>query len=253
MGEGPKITLQSAQLSNVRGVPLYIQIREALRDAILRGIYRVDDQIPPEDALAAQYGVSRMTARRAVMELVNEGLLVRYPGRGTFVGRPKLGRRSTRLTSYFEEMVARGLQPSSQVLSLGLVPASGKIASALEIPEGQSVIRVERLRFANDEPMTIHEAYIPYQLYPELLRRKDLGIQSLYVLYEQRGFRLAKGRDRIEARLADARQAKLLGISCGSPILYTERITYTDDGTIIEFVQCYSRADRYFYQVDLHR
>lgn len=242
-----------ATILEVEGVPAYVRIREALRGAILEGVYQVGERIPSESDLAERYHVSRMTARRAVSDLADEGIVVRRPGSGTFVQAPRYVHSLSRLTSFFEEMLEHGMKPSSRLLHREITPAPYKVATALNIAEGDPVIRVDRLRMANGEPMAIHQVYVPYSLYPELLHEGDLESRSLLQLYEERGFRIARAQDHVEARLANERQAELLQIDVGAPLLYFERVTFTEDGTALELVKSFSRSDRRAYAVELSR
>ncbi len=238
---------------DTRGVPQYVRIREDLRRAIDNGTYKVGDAIPSEPALAEEYDVSRMTARQAVTELVDEGLLVRRPGLGTFVQHPRYVRRSSRLTSFYEEAVDTGRAPYSRVLGLECIPATGAVATALDLEEGDLVIRSQRLRFMDGVPTAIHDAYMPYELYPGLLDRTDLAHESLYAIYESQGYRITKGRDRISARMPTDEQRELLQMEPNQPLIVVERITYAQDDIIVEFVKSFVRADRYVYEVEVLR
>lgn len=238
---------------NISGIPQYVRIRELLRRSLRAGEFQIGDRIPSETELAETYVVSRMTARRAVNELAEEGLLVRQSGLGTFVCDPKYGRIGSRLTSFHEEMKRQGYNPTSRVLSNGAEEATKDVAAKLQLDAGDKVVRVVRLRFVDGKPIALQKAYVPYQLFPDLLDRTDLDTQSLYQIYEQRGFEIIKGKDRITAIRPNAEQIRLLKMSAGIPVILTERVTYAKGDKLIEFVKSYARSDMYAYQVEILR
>jgi len=238
---------------NISGIPQYVRIRELLRRSLQAGEFQVGDQIPSETELAQTYVVSRMTARRAVNDLAEEGLLVRQSGLGTFVCDPKYGRKGSRLTSFFEEMERQGYHATSRVLSQELKEATKEVAAKLQLEAGDKVIRIVRLRYVDGKPVSLQKAYIPYQLFPDLLDRTGLETQSLYQIYEQRGFEIIKGKDRITAVKPNAEQIRLLEISPAIPVILMERVTYAKGDKLIEFVRSFARADLYAYEVEMLR
>src|SRR5512143_1003820 len=142
------------------GVPVYVQIRESLRSDIIQGALKRGEQLPSENELAARYNVSRMTIRQSIEDLVDEGLLYRRQGVGTFVAFPHLQRDHTRLTSFFDKAQDEGIAVRAKLLTLEVIPSEPKVAQALDIEPGSKVIRVKTLRYANNVPITIHDAHI---------------------------------------------------------------------------------------------
>jgi GntR family transcriptional regulator len=185
------------------------------------------------------------------MDLASEGLIVRFPGRGSFVGSPKYTTRLNRLSSYFQEMLARGHQPSSRVISQYTSSASAELASALDLEEGEEVMVLERLRFADEMPMTIHRAHVPCRLFPELVTAENLGNKSLFAIYRATGHAPATAHDRIEIRLAGQTQSRLLAVPTGFPLWYVQRVTRDEAGVAIEYLESHTRSDRYVYELDL--
>lgn len=239
----------------VEGIPLYVKIRENLREAIKRGEYKQGDRLPSEEELAVIYGVSRMTVRQGIMDLIDEGLVYRRQGLGTFVAFPHLERDHSRLTNFFESATKDGIKASAQILTMEVIPAKQKIASELEIDEGDPVIHIKTLRYTEDVPITVHDAFIPHKLFASLLTRdlKTLESQHLWTILESYGYRLKRAVQKLEAREADEEIALLLNIYTSAPILYKERTAYADDGTPIEFIFCYNRGDMYSLTVTLER
>ena len=239
-------------LSKPDGVPLYVQIRKSLQEDITNNILVPGQKIPSEDELAVRFGVSRMTVRQGISDLIDEGLLYRRHGIGTFVARRHIERDHTRLESFVENAQQEGLEINIQVLIADILPARLKVARSLSISEGDLVVRVKSLRKVENLPITVHDAYVPHSLFPHLLS-EDLEAQHLWTIYESCGFRVKRAIQHVEAREADDDIAKLLEMDEGLPILYKERTVYLDDGTPVEFTYCYNRGDRYSLTVVLNR
>ena len=235
-----------------KGVALYYQLAEVIRDQIKSGCLRPGDQLPAEDELCSLFQVSRTTVRAALNVLVSEGLIYRKQGRGTYVAEPKFEQGFPRLLSFTEEMRQKGLQPGARVLAVEKIPASGKIAEKLNIECGEPVIMIKRLRLANDEPMGIQTAYVPFTLCPELIN-EDLS-QSLYmVLIEKFHLPLYAAKDIYYAGALNAEEAKILQLPPGSPAFIVERVTMTSNGKPVEYVQSVMRGDRYKIVLELIR
>lgn len=239
-------------LDKKEGIPFYVKIREALRAEIERGDLKRGQKLPSEEELANQYGVSRMTVRQGIADLIDEGLVYRRHGVGTFVAFPHVERDHSRLTNFFETASKEGIGVQARLLDLEVSPARQRIAKALDIAEGDLIIRIKTLRYADDVPVTLHEAYVPHVLFVKLLE-EDLETQHLWTLYERYGYRVKRAVQKLEAREADHELAVLLQIEEGAPILFKERVIYAEDGTPVEFTYCYNRGDRYSLTVTLER
>ena len=242
-------------LSRTEGVPHYVRIRETLREMIATGEVERGQKLPSENELAAQYGVSRMTVRQGISELIDDGLVYRRHGVGTFVTLPHVERDHTRLTDFFENSNIKGVQTRASILKIEITPVNSKIAKALSLEKGELSIHIKSIRFANDVPVTLHDAYIPHKLFAELIKDdlNSLEIQHLWSLFENLGVRVKNAVQRVEARGADQEIARLIQINIGSPILYKERTVFADDGTPVEFTYCYNRGDMYSLTVTLNR
>ncbi|MCL4514183.1 MAG: GntR family transcriptional regulator [Firmicutes bacterium] len=234
-------------------IPLYLQIKEFWRKQIEGGALQPGDQIPTDQELCERYDVSRITVKQAINALVNEGLVIRRQGKGTFVAKPKLQQDLLKLTSFTEDMWQRGLVPGASLLSKELIPAPSEIAKSLQLKEGEKVVRIQRLRLADNEPLAVETLYVPYAVCPELLG-DDLGGQSFYGLLENRyGLRLNKAEQFLEGSLATKKEAHLLRIREKDAVLLTERITSLEDGRPVEFAKSVYRGDKYKFHVVLHR
>lgn len=241
-----------AVLNKSDGIPLYIQIRNSIHDDIVNKILLPGQRLPSEDELAAQFGVSRMTVRQGISDLIDEGLLYRRHGVGTFVAQPHIDRDHSHLTNFVEIARKEGIDLKVRLLRAEVLPAKLIVARALSLEEGELVIRVKTLRFASGLPITVHDSYVPYKLFPQLLQ-EDLEVNHLWDIFTSYGRRVKRAVERLEARETDEEMAGLLEVEEGIPLLYKERTVYLDDGTPVEFTYCYNRGDRYRLTVVLDR
>jgi len=239
-------------LNKTEGVALYVQVRETLRDQIKTGILELGQKLPSEDELAAQFGVSRMTARQGIADLTDEGLVYRRRGIGTFVAQFHVERDHNKLTDFFETARAEGFEAEIKLLSREVVPAKLMIANELALQENEPVIRIQTLRLANDVPVTIYDEYVPYKLRHELLT-EDLQSRTAWQILEQSGLVIRRAVQKIEARVADEQIARLLNVEVDSPILFKNRIIYADDGTPVEVILCHNHGNIYSAKMILMR
>jgi GntR family transcriptional regulator, N-acetylglucosamine utilization regulator len=224
-------------------IPKYFQLRAILLDLIERAELPVDAPIPSERELCTRFGLSRMTVRQGVEQLVSEGRLYRVPGKGTFVARPKI-EMPLRLVSFSEDMLSRGLRPGAIDLARRTLPADARLARLFDVPAGTEIHVVERLRTADGEPMALERAHILAALAPDLLDRR-LADRSLYgVLEAVYGIVFDAGDQTIDAGIADATDAKRLHIPKGSAVLLLQRRSFMG-GVCAELGLSTYRADRY--------
>lgn len=227
--------------------PLYQQLQRALREAIERGALSPDDALPSERQLAADLGISRITVRKAIDGLADEGLLVRRQGSGNFVG-TRIEKNFAKLTSFSEDMRARGRVPSSQWLKRQAGLVSPEEAIRLALSPGAQVYRFARLRFADDEPMALETCTIAASALPQLEAVGD----SLYDALEKAGNRPVRALQRLRALLLDDEQARLLEAKPGDAGLLVERVGYLRDGRAIELSQSIYRGDTYDFVAELN-
>jgi GntR family transcriptional regulator len=219
---------------------VYRDLAERLQREIDIGRFAEAEQLPGERELAHLFGVSRTTLRRAILALVDEGLLFHRQGAGTFIRRaaPRVEAPISRLTGFTEDMAMRGFQAGSRELASGVFLPSPEEAMMLGVGPSESVLRLSRLRLADDVPMRFLPA-------PD-----DIG-PSLYETLKSRGFGPARGLQRLRAALLPDADAALLGAPKGSPTLYIQRIAYLADGRGVEFTRSYYRADTYDFVSEL--
>lgn len=227
--------------------PLYAQIRDALRARIQAGEYGPRGMIPAEAELAREFKVSRQTVRQALSALVAEGHLVRSRGKGTFLLQHRIEEPLPKLLSFTQEMRSRGLTPSVRQVKTAWVMPNLAVREALQVPPGERVLRIERVRCADGSPLAVTESYLPRWV--GLTGREDFS-GSLYELLQYHvGLKFAKAFQYIEAARASAAVARALGIARGSPLLVLRRTLYADDGRPMEYVEGFYRADRYRYSI----
>jgi len=233
------------RINRTSKLPLYHQLYEILRADILHGKWEPGDMLPPESELVERYQVSRTTVRQVLDMLVNEGLIYRQRGRGTFVAHPTLEQGLVRIVSFTQDMRQRGCKPGTEVLFSGLVPAPEDIAKKLEIEPGEELARLDRLRLADGEPMSIEESHLVYRYCPGVLEG-DYAANSLREALERdHSIRLIRAKQVIRAILAPSKLAGLLSIPSKSALLFIERISYSQQDVPVEFLRIYYRADRY--------
>lgn len=233
-------------------VPLYHQLKEILRAKITAGEFDSDGQFPSERELVERYKISRMTARQALSELVNEGLIIREQGRGSFVVQPRLQDQLRHLTSFTEDMQLRGFITESKIIEFHVVTEQ-TVAKQMEIPDDEELVQLQRLRYVDKEPVALQTAFVRHRFCPRLVEQ-GLVDGSLYKTLEERyGLRLGRALQTIEAKPADEYEAKMLKVKIGQPVLTLERLTYLPDGQPIEYVRSTYRGDRYRFTVELQR
>ena len=234
-------------------LPRYYQLKEIMRERVQSDEWKPGDLIPSERELSEKYGISRMTARQAITELVNEGLFYREQGKGTFVSQRKITQQLIRLTGFTEDIKARGQKPGTKVLSAQMFPADETTAEKLRIDPGTLIFRLQRLRLADDEPLAIELSQINFKGCERLLE-EDLEQNSLYRLLETKyGIPLMEADQELEAGLAGNEEVQLLKISLGRPVLFTRRITYTERNQPIEYAKAVYCGNKYIFHTHLKR
>ena len=234
-------------------VPLYFQLQTKIKSLIEAGHIACGDKLPSERQMAEWSMINRLTVRQALTALVNEGVLTRKRGLGTFVAPPKLEQGLAKLTSFTEDMHRRGLTPTTVVLSLGVKAADQRIGTLLGLTAGEEVIVLERLRLADGKPMALEVSHLPCHRFPGFLAAEfDLARTSLYdILRSHYHVEFARAGETLEARSASSREAELLGITSGAPLLARERTTRDTQEVPFEHVRSLYRADRYRFVLEV--
>jgi GntR family transcriptional regulator len=251
-------------------LPKYHQIYLVLREQLAEG--RFSGGLPGELALAGQFGVARITVRKALAQLAAEGLIDRTPGRGTVpraatpasakaaarrTGGPNgttgaNGRSRAQLTGLLENIVTMGLATKVKVLECDLVPASAAVAEALQLEPGAPVQKAQRVRSTREGPLSLITTYVPAAL-AQGFGRRELAKKPILILLEEAGVRIGHATQTITARLADAHVAQHLEVTVGSALLAVTRLIHDTRGRPVQWLHGLYRPDRYQYEMRLSR
>jgi GntR family transcriptional regulator len=228
---------------------LYSTVGETLKREIASGRFADTEVLPGERELSALLNVSRTTLRRAITDLVADGVLYHRHGAGTFIRRavPRVDQALSRLTGFTQDMRLRGFVAGSRELERGAFLPTPEEAMMLGVGPNEGVIRLSRLRLASDVPMAIEHAVIPQRYIPD---PAQIGA-SLYDALEARDFKPVRALQRLRAVLLGDADAELLGVEPKSPALYIQRIAYLADGRCVEFTRSYYRSDTYDFVSEL--
>jgi GntR family transcriptional regulator len=228
-------------------VPRYYKIEQTLRARI--ATLDPDSPLPSDAQLCEEFGVSRMTARNAVLRLVQEGLIYRLPGKGTYVAGSGAHRKASNLITFSREMRRRGREPSSRLLERELRPASEFEERRLQLPEGSSVVSIRRIRLADNEPVAIERAVLPPAAGDAVLAA-DLEEGSLHEALVAGGLVPTRGHATIGSEPAEPDEANLLDVPSGWPLLVERRLILDQQGTPLELTESRYASGRYALDVD---
>nr|MEA2798783.1 GntR family transcriptional regulator, N-acetylglucosamine utilization regulator [Phenylobacterium sp.] len=238
-------------LNEQNRAPLYQQLQRALRDAIEDNRLAADEALPPERELAEEFGISRITVRKALDALVGEGMLTRRQGAGTFVtarSDTRVEKNFSKLSSFSEDMISRGRRPESVWLSRSAGTVTPEEALTLGLSPGSVVYRFNRIRYADGEPMALE-----YSTVPGFCLASEMSVgESLYEALDRHSARPARALQRLRAILFTGERAKLMGIEDGAPGLLIERRGFLKDGRPVEVTKSYYRGDAYDFVAELN-
>lgn len=221
-------------LSRDSAVPLYQQIKHVLLQDIKSGVLEPHTRLPSERKLVEQFGVSRITVRQALSELVQEGYLYTQPAKGFFVAEQPSPYELNVLLSFTSVAHERGLVPGSRVLEVSIIPASRALSRQLLIPLGAEVVSLVRLRLINDVPVQVEHVWVPHDRCPGILKR-DLNESSLYaILRDEYGLVLTHAHTTIRARLASAQEREWLELADPDAVVTVDQLTYAQDERPVE-------------------
>ncbi|CAN5149434.1 GntR family transcriptional regulator [soil metagenome] len=235
------------------GVPRHAQITGWLRNRIESGEYKADEKLPSENELAKKFDVSRVTIRRALQSLESEEMIYRCQGLGSFVKDDRTPHNLVRLTDFNEDMAKAGLKASSEVRDFITADAPGWLTEILDVDEGTKVIRIDRLRLGNGEPVAFDSTWLPI-LYGQLLDKEKLGETTIYrQLEENYNIPIVRGCYRMSADIADEQLASDLKIPEKSPLLLIDRTSFTIGDKVVYYQKRFYRSDKVMYEMTLER
>lgn len=235
------------------GSPRHTQISDWLRNQIEDERYQADDKLPSENELSKKFDVSRVTIRRALQTLENEQLIYRAQGLGSFVCDDRPRQSFIQLTDFEEDMHRAGLKPSSQVVQLKTESATDQIANILNLDPDSTVVRLERLRLGDGQPIAFDITWLP-MFYGQLIEDYELQDETIYgILEEDFDIPVEKGHFRIEAKNASADIALQLDVDSGAALLLIDRLSLTVGDKPIYYQKRYYRSDRIVYELMAER
>ena len=224
--------------------PLYVQLQDIIREKIDNEEWTPHHAIPSENELSKLYGVSRMTARAVVTQIVREGLLYRVPGKGTYVAEPKITTDSLSYKGIREQLECMGYQTVTKLVEVKKTTAPERVAKALDLSSNEEVYVVERLRYIQEEPLSYHISYVPAQCCAQLEKKDFEGEQLCVILDQEYGLKRGKVVETLESCLASDKSATLLCIKKGYPLLMLEDIISDVCGKPFEYTRVYFRGDK---------
>lgn len=237
-----------ANLNRTGPVPLYFQVSSAIEQAIRSGVIPPGARLENEIAIGQRLGLSRPTIRRAMQELVDQGLLVRRRGIGTQVVQGQVTRQ-VELTSLYEDLKSSHHEPGTRVLEHDIRPADASVAQALGSPAGSDVVYVRRQRSTDGVPVAVLENYLPIEFAD--ITSEQLEARGLYQILRARGVAIRVANQRIGARRAHGDESELLDIDKGGPVLTMERVAFDSSGSAVEFGHHCYRPDMYSFSTTL--
>lgn len=229
-------------------LPAYIQIHNRIKEEIDAGVWKIGQRLPSERDLADDFGVSRMTLRQAITLLVEEGVLQRKIGSGTYVASTRVQEKMRGTTSFTDIVQLQGKTPSTKLLSYTKGQANEKEATQLQLTVGEAVIRMERVRYADELPVVYEVATIPERLIAAL--QKEEVTSHFFQTMTKHGYKIGKSHQTIFARLASEKVANLLGIKKNQAILALRQVSYLEDGQAFEFVNSQYVAERFEFYLE---
>ncbi|MCB2290102.1 GntR family transcriptional regulator [Clostridium sp. CS001] len=240
------------KISRDNPIPLHYQLKEILQEMIENEVLKPGQAIPTERELCEIQGISRMTVNKAIMSLVNEGLIYREQGKGTFVSIEKVNHEISRLKGFTEQMKENGVISKTKMLSFKVIEATKQNKVELKMPKEESkVVEIKRLRFSDEQPVAIETAWIPYYLVNDITREM-IEDKSLYaILREKYGHHPYKAKQTIEPIMLNEYESKLLNQENCALALIFRRTTYLENGVPIEYTKAIYRSDKYKYEIIL--
>jgi len=233
------------------GGPLHVSISARVESSIRSGTWPPGARLPAERDLVRTFGVSRATIRQALADLARRGLVRRRQGSGTYVAEPPVAADITASFSISSALRARGLRLTTRLLASEIVEAERAVAQDLGLLPGAPVVRIERLRTVESEPLILEVAHVPVALFPGI-EREDATGRSLYdILASTYGRPVASATETIEPVILTARESDLLGVAPNAPALLVRRVTFDRDGTRVESSQALLRGDRSRFLLEL--
>lgn len=236
--------MTTSHLDRDSSVPLYVQLTSILRDKIDRGEWTASQRIPSENELNRLYGVSRMTARQVLAQLVSEGMLFRVQGKGTFVSPKKIATKSPAYKGIREQLEQQGYETSTELIETAIVEADSKVARHLRLNVGDPVHSIVRLRKVEGDPISLHHSFVPTALAADLIGHDPAHEQLCVILEREYSLRMSTVHETLETASAGTRDASVLGVKRNAPLLLLQQEIDDTGGTRFEYSRILFRGDK---------
>ncbi|MDH6364744.1 GntR family transcriptional regulator [Enterococcus sp. PF1-24] len=230
-------------------LPIYIQIHDKVKEEIEAGVWKIGDRLPSERELSVRFGVSRMTLRQAIQTLADEGILERKIGSGTYVAREKVQEKMSGTTSFTEIMEAQNRVPSSKTVSYFTTTPSSSEMKRLQLAENESIIRMERIRYADGLPICFEIASIPSHLVQNF-SKKEISDSFYRALENKGGYKIGNANQTVSAMLASEQIADYLDIKRGDAVLRLRQVSYLQNGEPFEYVRTQYVGNRFEFYLE---
>jgi len=224
--------------------PLHMQMEELIREKLATGAWSPDTLIPSENELSSEYGISRMTVRNVITKLVQEGLLFRIPGKGTFVSEQKIEAKSLSYEGIREQLERLGYEVYTQLLDVRKSKGNKIIRGQLKIDSNKQIYIVRRLRAVKGQPLSLHTSYIPVNLAPQLEKQNLVNDQLCYILSKSYNLNRDRVFEELESVAATQEEAELLEIPLGHPLLLLQDTIVDQNGVPFEYAKVVFRGDK---------
>jgi GntR family transcriptional regulator len=239
------------QLDFNSAIPLYLQLKELIKDRIKDNTLRQGQIIESENEMAEMFGVSPGTVKKAFSELCNEGALYRRQGKGTFVSKPDFSRTFFRFFRYGTGDNEEGVMPGSIILASSVISPSPMVKMKLVLPAEEKVIQIKRVRTLMGVPLMVENIFLPERIFRGF-DRIDITDKLLYPIFDEKyGIPIIWADEHLEPRVADQESAESLKIKHGDPVIFIERIAYTYGDRPVEFRSGFGRGDRFRYHIQI--
>ncbi|KKI90868.1 GntR family transcriptional regulator [Bacillus sp. SA1-12] len=226
-------------------VPLYVQLKESIRSSILNGQLKYGEKIPTEIELSESHKISRITVRKAILELVEEGYLIKKQGKGTFVSKPKIERKIVHFLSFSDACKANGLKAGSKVIKKEIIQPTPKDQEKLQLDENDAMVYIQRVRYGGDSPVMLENNYFSYKNYHFLLS-ENLETSLYQTLEEKHQIKPShSGELSLEIVRATEDQAELLEVATGEPLFYMDTVIFDEHNRPVHIGKQYIIGEGY--------
>lgn len=247
------LCLMTNVLERDSATPLYVQLEQILHERIVSGQWAPGQRIPSENELNKMFGLSRMTVRGVLTKLVGDGLLVRVPGKGTYVATPKISTVSPAYRGVREQLESQGYETSTRLISLTLETPSSGVRERLALADDEETYVVVRVRSVGGEPISLHRSYVPARLAPGLDGHDVVANQLCVVLEEHYGLPMRRVHEDLEAVAVTIAEARHLGMRRGEPALQLQDVIFDALSRPFEYSSIVFRGDRMRLRFDYDR